>query len=212
MVDVLRCHYNKCNKLYINPVKLPCKRNVCKTHVDDYVKLTNSNSFRCHYCKSDHEIPKNGFPTNDELIKLLNWHLKKENDQNKQMYCCKHNNSTNDSSLSSMASSLSSSTSSSLSASPVAQLKDSSGEAGNNSETIDPDDYIYEYITNVRGKIDVGRERMIAKIQAISDEMVKKMKTLEMECKSNMKRLNDLIEQNKVLQIVLFGLEDLKKI
>jgi hypothetical protein len=182
MCDFLRCKYSNCNKLFINPILLPCKKNICKTHIDDLVKQQKSlTNFKCQFCKSDHEIPINGFSINEQLLRLLNWHLKRENDSNKSK-----SNKFDSNESSTSTSSLSSSR-------DFESINENNIQNSNNN----PDEYIYEYITNVRDKIDVERELLISKIDFISADMIDKLKLYELECKSNIKKLNDLFKINQ---------------
>jgi hypothetical protein len=189
MCDFLRCKYNNCNKLFINPILLPCKKNICKTHVDDLLKQQkNCTEFKCQFCKCDHEIPINGFTINEQLLRLLNWHLKRENESNK-LKCNKFDSNESSTSTSSLSSSR-----------DFESINENNIQNNSNNQ----DEYIYEYITNVRDKIDIERELLISKIDFISADMIDKLKLYELECKSNIKKLDDLFKQN---QTYLDGLD-----
>jgi hypothetical protein len=56
----------------------------------------------------------------------------------------------------------------------------------------DPENYIFNYISNVRNKIDIERERLVLKINQISDDMLNRLKDFQDECKSNLSRLESL--------------------
>ena len=56
----------------------------------------------------------------------------------------------------------------------------------------DPEHYIFSYISNVRNKIDIERERLLLKINQISDDMLEKLKNFEEECKSNLIKIQPL--------------------
>jgi hypothetical protein len=51
----------------------------------------------------------------------------------------------------------------------------------------DPDNFIYEYVHEAINKLDIEREELILQINDISDEMLTKLKSLEIECKSKLK-------------------------
>lgn len=182
MCDFLRCKYDNCNKLFINPILLPCKKNICKTHIDDLVKQQkNCTKFTCDLCKCEHDIPVNGFSINEQLLRMLNWHLKRENDSNRSK-CNKFDSNESSTSTSSLSSSR-----------DFESINENNIQHSNNNT----DEYIYEYITNVRDKIDIERELLISKIDFISAEMIEKLNLYELECKSNIQKLNDLFIQNQ---------------
>ena len=63
----------------------------------------------------------------------------------------------------------------------------------------DPDNYVFNHISEIINKIDLERERLIAQIHEKSDDMINKLKAFREECKANLHKLDELIEQNKVL-------------
>jgi hypothetical protein len=69
------CELNKCKMYFEKPVILPCGNTVCQEHVSQSsYKLA---SFKCEFCREDHQIPTNGFPINKALMKMieLNQHV-----------------------------------------------------------------------------------------------------------------------------------------
>jgi hypothetical protein len=63
----------------------------------------------------------------------------------------------------------------------------------------DPENFIFDYVASIRNSIDLERERLIFEIHKISDDMLNSLKSFENECKSNLKNLGSLIEQNRWL-------------
>lgn len=61
----------------------------------------------------------------------------------------------------------------------------------------DPYNYVFKYVSAIRNKIDLRREKIIERAHLLSDEMLNKLKVFEDECKGNLKNLNDLISQNQ---------------
>jgi hypothetical protein len=62
----------------------------------------------------------------------------------------------------------------------------------------DPEDFIYSYFSKEKNKIDLKRETSISKINDISDEMIKNIKQLELDSKSNLsEKKQNLIDPNK---------------
>ncbi len=60
----------------------------------------------------------------------------------------------------------------------------------------DPENFIYEYIHATINKIDLERERLIGQVSDVSDEMLEKLKSLEVECKSKLKSSKNSISSN----------------
>ena len=59
----------------------------------------------------------------------------------------------------------------------------------------DPENYLYDYFSNIKNMIDKERERLKLKIDLISDDMLSELKVFEDECKSSYKDSNS---QNKI--------------
>jgi hypothetical protein len=55
----------------------------------------------------------------------------------------------------------------------------------------DPENFVYEYVHATVNKIDLERERLMLQIGEISEDMLGKLKSLEVECKSQLKSSND---------------------
>ena len=72
----------------------------------------------------------------------------------------------------------------------------------------DPDNFIFDYVSATRFKIDLEREKLIERIHKISEDMLGKLKVLEDGAKTNAKKLNDLIDRN---QLELDKLEQLSE-
>jgi hypothetical protein len=158
--EILTC--DKCKRFYLEPVILPCKKNICKSHV--FQESNNDNNiYKCDFCKDDHHVPKNGFILNEtanEILKL-NLHLK---DKAKEAY----------------------------------DLIDEFDEILNDliSLSKDPENFIYEYISFTRNKIDLKRERLVLKINNISDELLHQLKVFEEKCKLNLINNNNQLTVN----------------
>jgi hypothetical protein len=56
----------------------------------------------------------------------------------------------------------------------------------------DPASYIYEHVYSERNKIDLRRERLIKRVNDISDAMLAKLKKFEEDCKERLANLTDL--------------------
>ncbi len=60
----------------------------------------------------------------------------------------------------------------------------------------DPENFIYSYFSKEKNKIDLKRETLFAKINDISDEMINKIKQMEIDSKSNLNVKQNLIDSN----------------
>lgn len=52
-----------CREILDSPIILPCSHSICKKHCEQ--------STKCFKCGSDHEIPKDGFPSFKALAKII---------------------------------------------------------------------------------------------------------------------------------------------
>ena len=68
--SVLTCKY--CNNVYNNPIYLPCHKTMCRAHVNELSKDNKMSAIKCFFCKSEHEIPPNGFLENEMATGFLN--------------------------------------------------------------------------------------------------------------------------------------------
>ena len=164
MDDILTCKYHNCNKYYVNPVILPCGKNICKIHTDEIIN-ENKNILKCDYCDDEHVIPiPNGFVINQTLNEIINLNLhlnSKEKEANKTI-------------------------------NTIEQSINEFSTVNNN-----PNEFIFGYVSEVREKINLEKDRLVTKIQLIAREMLDKLKIYEQKCKENMAELNELTEENK---------------
>ena len=59
-----------CNLIYDTPVRLPCNRYMCESHVCDS-NGTLKDKFTCFFCKSVHQVNAKGFGQNLHLKKQM---------------------------------------------------------------------------------------------------------------------------------------------
>jgi hypothetical protein len=157
--EILTC--KKCKKFFLEPVLLPCKKNICKTHI--YQESNETNVYKCFFCKDDHQVPENGFIPNEtanDIIKL-NLHLNEKTKEANELV------DEFDVILSDLL---------------------SLGK--------DPENFIYEYISLTRNKVDLERERFILRINEISDKLLNQLKELENECNLNLKDHKNTLMKN----------------
>jgi len=74
MNDLFMCNYADCQKSFLEPVLLPCAKNVCKSHIDSLI-ASKQLSFECQFCSKTHTIPSDGFTPNDLLIAIMDREL-----------------------------------------------------------------------------------------------------------------------------------------
>ena len=176
----LKCPY--CEKLYDQPVILPCEETICKSDLNDlYIKQSDgTNTIRCPYCSQLHHEPPNGFQEDKNLRKIIQGlqadkqttnigeHLKLA------MFCCNK---------------------------AVENLKEYEQIRAN------PDLYLGTYFIDIRNRIDEDRNEKKATIDSIYDHMLNELHEIEAECKSSIKiddnYLNDLQEETSKYKIKL---------
>ena len=70
MDKCVTCQYKNCKKYFVKPVLLPCSKSICQEHVKEVTDSGNK-KLKCEFCKQEHQIPVDGFPTNTELEQIL---------------------------------------------------------------------------------------------------------------------------------------------
>lgn len=71
--SVLNCAY--CDKVYKDPLWLPCHETVCK---EDVNRMKNSDGeLECPFCKCVHEEPEEGFPVDKKISRLVDLQINK---------------------------------------------------------------------------------------------------------------------------------------
>jgi hypothetical protein len=66
--DILNCQ--DCLGRLEGPKLLPCGETIC-SFCESLIKIRNLNKFECLICKKEHEMPKNGLPENNIVLKML---------------------------------------------------------------------------------------------------------------------------------------------
>ena len=63
---------NLCNSIFECPVILPCSEIICQKHIEQVKKSSeNFENISCHFCNEEHTIPRNGFPKDIRIAKLI---------------------------------------------------------------------------------------------------------------------------------------------
>ncbi len=59
--------------MLIDPISIPCGKNVCKGHLDELLKNISKEKsfFQCEICQEEHFIPKTGFKVDKRLQRGL---------------------------------------------------------------------------------------------------------------------------------------------
>ena len=125
---------------------------MCKEHIDK-IRQSN-NTFKCHFCNDQHDIPSDGFPPNYDYINALNLdlHLSDKAKEVKKL---------------------------------LRKFKENKKELQklNNS----PDEYVSKYFANLMSRIELQREKLKLRVDNMSDELLEKVKTFEL----NLSNSND---------------------
>lgn len=64
MEQLLTCKI--CHLKYHDPIILPCFKTVCCNHVFS----DNNDSFKCDFCKEEHNLKNDRFPMDENMIKF----------------------------------------------------------------------------------------------------------------------------------------------
>ena len=130
--------------MLIDPISIPCGKNVCKGHLDELLKNISKEKsfFQCEICQEEHFIPKSGFKVDKRLqrgleIQLNTLKLTPIFEECKAVIKKGHE-----------------------SVAEIETLK-------KNSEC-----YIYEYFEDIKRKVDIRREDLKLKIDKYSDEVI----------------------------------------
>jgi hypothetical protein len=70
--STLTCSY--CSKILKDPIKLPCKGNLCKEHLTEK-SVIKQNRIKCAKCKQEFEVVDNEFKLNNFIKKQLDDHV-----------------------------------------------------------------------------------------------------------------------------------------
>jgi hypothetical protein len=150
-------------------VNLPCYKLVCSKHlIDD----KNSNSiFKCIFCNKDHNINLRDLPINEEIQELVNSRTKY---LNLDLVKFGLNNKL---------------------ARDSCELLDA---ALNEAKLLsnDPANYVHEYFSNLKNKIDQTKEDYIQTIEIKHEEIINQVLEFENECKAMVeKKVDDFMFQ-----------------
>jgi len=148
-------------------VTLPCGKNVCQSHLQNHL---GQEQFRCHLCRDEHHVPKNGFQINNNIQKALEMELHKAFGSNPVFEECKSHieNATK----------------------VIRQL-----EVLKNS----PEGYIHEYFEEIKRQVDLRRENLKYEIDLCSDRMIERIERTRTECIQMSVQMKGIAEELEVL-------------
>ena len=70
MEKIVTCNF--CHSIFECPVILPCCEIICEKHIEQVKKSSeNCEKMNCHFCNEEHNIPRNGFPKEIRIAKLI---------------------------------------------------------------------------------------------------------------------------------------------
>ena len=167
-----------CNKMMVDPITLVCGYTVCKSHLDKMRKdSTNKKSFKCEICIKQHYVPNGGFVINKHIQKALEFKF--------------HD----------------------FKPSPIfdecKQLIKETKEIADKVQAItdDPENFIYEYFSDLKRKVDLRREELKFKIDEYSDQLVQSIDASQLKCtqlsKGNKLMKEPFIELNDELNKII---------
>ena len=170
--NLVICQY--CKKVFQSPVILTCSNTLCKQHVEKLRLNESPNKIECFFCKTEHEIPENGFIPETNIEQLIKLNLDKlnfgETHQRALISCENFKNS----------------------------LKKFE------SIQTDPMNYLKIYFSNLKTRINRRRDTLKTKIDNIANKMIEDLNIYEEDCKSKKpesKQNNDeLVEFNLKLE------------
>lgn len=73
-------HCNYCKQLFQNPVILPCGEVICRHDLNELTTKTSNGKFIiCFFCKKTHQRPKEDFPADRRIVRLMELEVDKLN-------------------------------------------------------------------------------------------------------------------------------------
>ena len=150
---------NLCYSIFECPVMLPCSEIICEKHIEQSKKTSeNCDNINCHFCKEEHNIPKNGFPKDIRIAKLIEhkfYQMDFGKVHKKALDSCK-------------------------------ELKDTINKMKN--YTKEPQNYIEEYFNKIINEIDLFREENKLKIDQWHEKCFDEIQMYKNECLFNLKK------------------------
>jgi uncharacterized UBP type Zn finger protein len=130
--------------MMVDPITLVCGYTICKSHLDKMINdsTNKKNMFNCEMCNKEHYVPNGGFVINKHIQKALEFKF--------------HD----------------------FKPSPIfdecKQIIKETKESADKVQTIsnDPENFIYEYFSDLKRKVDLRREELKLKIDEYSDQLV----------------------------------------
>jgi len=170
--DILKCAI--CKETFTSaPVILSCcYQTVCESHINDEVKTNKKRKlFTCALCETSHEMNNKKFASNKIAEQLLEMEVIKEVEIGKEKNLGAVYDLTNK---------------------EVENLEMSFQKI--NDLIKDPKNFIYDRISSLKNKVDLRKESLKARIDAICGEMIQKLENYQHECYENIEKLN--LEKN----------------
>jgi len=170
---LILCSY--CKNVYTDPVILPCNRNICRFHIQEYLKNNSGQmSYLCNFCEKYHKFEKNGsFPLNnqiDNLVKKMQFLVTEDSHSRNETH-----KAANDS---------------------YNKLKNMFEEFTSIND--ESELHIYNYFSELERQIDNKREVLIQEIHKISDklriEISVKKKEIQAEYERKQENVKGLLE------------------
>jgi hypothetical protein len=170
--DILKCAMCKETFTGVPIVLNCCNVTVCESHVNDEVKTNKKRKiFKCALCDTSHEMINKKFAPNKTVEQLLEMEVIKEVEIGKVKNLGAVYDETNK---------------------EIENLEMSFQKI--NDLIKDPKNFIYEHISSLKNSVDLRKENLKERIDAICGEMIQKLENYQQECYENIEKLN--LEQN----------------
>jgi hypothetical protein len=166
--DILKCAMCKETFTGVPIVLNCCNVTVCESHVNDEVKTNKKRKlFKCALCDTSHEMSNKKFAPNKTVEQLLEMEVIKEVEIGKEKNLGAVYDETNK---------------------EIENLEMSFQKI--NDLIKDPKSVIYEHISSLKNSIDLRKENLKERIDAICGEMIQKLENYQQECYDNIEKLN----------------------
>ena len=168
--NIATCSY--CNSIFESPIILPCSETICEKHLNDFKNpIDPLKTIQCYFCYEDHLIPKNGFPMDKRMTKLIEYefHQIDFGETHKKAVCLCHD---------------------------LNKMIEKIGII-----TKDPDYFITEYFDKITNEIDLRREESKLVIEKWHESRLLEINKYKTECLNKLaKKLkpdNSIIDKTK---------------
>lgn len=156
--NLVYCEF--CKKLFEQPLVLPCSNTICAKDLFELNinnELSGKNSVYCYFCQKVHDVPKDGFPSNETIKTLIRLNFQDLS------FGYKHQEAKQ----------------------KCIKLETTIRDFENFQR--DPKSVINQQFSSLRSKIDLRRENLKNLIDKTSDKLINQVNKLESDCNANVR-------------------------